>query len=110
MDAVADVYQASSGPSGLAEVAHLSLVRANTSTVLEYLQKPLHYSTTDFLSGDAPSSLLDTRSVTTVKPQSKKARDMMVLIKEERNYMMKGLLELTGTYWSEIGEYPEIGF
>ena len=83
MDAADDVYQASSsGPSGLAEVTHLSLVKANTSTVLEYLQKPLHYSTTDFLSGDAPSSLLDTRSVTTVKSQPKRARDMIALIKE----------------------------
>ena len=53
MDA-SNVYQASSsGPSGLAGMAHLSLVRASTSKVPECLQKSLHYGTTDFLSGDA---------------------------------------------------------
>ena len=47
MDA-SNVYQASSsGPSGLAGMAHLSLVRASTSKVPECLQKSLHYGTTD---------------------------------------------------------------
>lgn len=48
-----------------------------------------------------------TRSITHVKSQPKRAKDMIVLIREEKDCMMK---ESAGMYWSEIGEHPGIGF
>ena len=42
--------------------------------------------------------------------QYKPAGDMLGLIKEEGDYILKELHELASVYWQESGKYPGIGF